>query len=85
MDEAEFKVHSITFEESGLVIKFTEETGVIGSFVLTQEVFIPYNVGITDNDEIKYWFAETLQSMEELVGHVQIYMRKAQSGIRSIR
>jgi len=85
MDEVEFKVHSIAFEESGLVIKFTEETGVVGQFLLTQEVHIPYNVGVTDDEQIKYWFAETLQSIEELVGHVQLYMRKAQSSLRSVR
>ena len=84
MDEVEFKVHSIAFEESGLVVRYTEESGVVGAFILTQEIHVPYNVGVAENEELKYWFAETLQSVEELIAHVQIYMRKARSGVRSI-
>jgi hypothetical protein len=85
MEEPEFKVHSIAFEESGLVIRYIEEEGVVGNFIMTNEVYIPYNVGITDDEQLKYWFGEALQGIEELVGHVQMYMRKAQTSLRSVR
>lgn len=67
-----------------MIVRYTESDGVVGSFFLTKEVTIPYHVGETDDEQLKYWFGETLQSVEELIAHVTIYMQKATSGLRGM-